>query len=423
MKSKNIVILLIVLVVALAGLAAVVYQALEGLIVTNMRNPFSWGLYIVMWAFFVGTAAGGLVVTSATYLFKIESLKPFSRIAALTAFMFTIAAMVMLLPDLGRPDRLLNLFIYPQFGSVLIWDLIVLSAYAVFSAVYTYLLLRPALARKGIRLPVVGQVGKKNVGEAEVETIEKTSEMWARYIAPAGLVIAISIHTVTAWVLATQLARSWWFGGALAPTFIASAVASGPSVVILAALYVLGHKQELASAYATLGKISAFGAVILLFIYYNDFVVKAWWGQGTDFETLAVLLGNYLPLHLAEAILIITATVVLVKLARRLKWLVAGSLSMIAGVLVHRFVLLPSAFNVIPFRVPSADTGGMTEWPYPIAVGEIRATLDAPQSLFVSWWNYVPSPIELVVCAGLICALIVVFVILTWILPLAKTRE
>ena len=43
---------------ALAGLGVIVwiYQVRTGLIATDMRNGFSWGLYIATWAFFVGTA-------------------------------------------------------------------------------------------------------------------------------------------------------------------------------------------------------------------------------------------------------------------------------------------------------------------------------------------------------------------------------
>lgn len=47
------------------------YQLKAGLIVTHMRNPFSWGLYIATFAFFVGIAAGGLIVSSSVYLFNL----------------------------------------------------------------------------------------------------------------------------------------------------------------------------------------------------------------------------------------------------------------------------------------------------------------------------------------------------------------
>ena len=48
----------------LLGILAWGYQVKEGLVVTNMRNSYSWGLYVSGLAFFVGNAAGGLVLSS-----------------------------------------------------------------------------------------------------------------------------------------------------------------------------------------------------------------------------------------------------------------------------------------------------------------------------------------------------------------------
>jgi molybdopterin-containing oxidoreductase family membrane subunit len=417
LRSKIVLPLLVVL--ALAGLGLWVYQIQQGLIVTNMRNSFLWGLYIAMWAFFVGTAAGGLVVTSSVYLFKIEGLKPISRIASVTAFICTVAAMGMLLPDLGRIERVFNLVLHPNFTSVLPWDFIVLSGYAILAAIYTYILMRPDIVRRGIHLPLLGRVGKKNIGETELEQMNKKSERLARYIAPLALVLAILIHTVTAWVLATQLARPWWFGGALAPMFVATAVATGPVVVILAALYTLRHKKSLMSAYGILAKIAVFGAVVLLFIYYGDFVVRYWWGAGAEFETLRVLFSAFWPLYLLEALFIIAAIIIFLKRAKQVFGLIAGSLCMVFGVLAHRFVLFAPAFNVIPFKVTSPSEEGLVDWVYPIASGEIQGTLDNPEPLFVSWWNYVPSPVEFTVVIGVVAAVILIYVGLSKILPLS----
>ena len=47
----------------IAGFLAWIYQYKEGLVVTNMQNSYSWGLYVSGLAFFVGNAAGGLVLS------------------------------------------------------------------------------------------------------------------------------------------------------------------------------------------------------------------------------------------------------------------------------------------------------------------------------------------------------------------------
>ena len=114
----------------LAGFLSWTYQYKEGLVVTDMGNSYSWGLYVSGLAFFVGNAAGGLVLSSLIYLFGVKSLKPFAKIGALTAFANVTAAMFSILPDIGQPIRLYNMFLHPNFVSPLVWDVIVLNLYA-----------------------------------------------------------------------------------------------------------------------------------------------------------------------------------------------------------------------------------------------------------------------------------------------------
>ncbi len=400
--------LAILIVVAAAGVAAWLYQLQKGLIVTNMRNPFTWGLYIATWAFYVGTAAGGLVVSSAIYLFRVEKLKPIAPVASTTAFVFVIAAMLMILPDLGRPDRILNIILHPQFKSMLVWDFIVLSTYAVLSAAYTIILVRPNWAKR------------KGLPEDKVEEIKRNSERWARILAPISLPFAILIHTVTAWVLATQLSRPWWYGGLLAPMFIAAALTTGPTVVILASLIVHGFKDELRETYRFLAKISAASAAVMLFLYYNDFVVRAWWSKGEEYEALRMVLTDYISIHLGEVLLVLAGLVVLAKYYNSLSGLVTGSLLVNIGVFLHRYLLIPPAYNLIPFRLTVVSGAESYEWVYPIALGEIRGTLTDPGPVFVSYWPYVPSPVEITITIGAFALISAILLILLKILPLKK---
>ncbi len=402
------------------GLIAWFYQLYRGLIVTDMRNPFSWGLYIATWAFFVGTAAGGLVVSSAIYLFGAKQLKPIAKVASLTAFLFAVGAMMILLPDIGRPDRLYNFLIHPNFKSMLPWDVIVLSSYAMVSALYTYTLLYPDIAERGVKLPYYGIVGKRDVSDAEMVEIREASERRARRLAPIALPLAILIHTVTAWVLATQMARPWWYGGVLAPTFIAAALATGPAIVILASLAVFGHKEKLEATYKLLAKVSAVSSIILLFIYYNDFMVRFWWNAGKEFEALKMVFTRYPLLHAVEVVFILLAAIIFIKYPTNPRRLVQGSISVIVGVFAHRFLLLPPAYNIIPLRLPVVLHSETLDWSYPIAVGQVRGSLLHPEKIFMSFWGYFPSMVEILITAGVMAFLVLSFLSLTRILPITE---
>ncbi len=404
----------------LLGIAAFIYQLQKGLIVTNMRNPFSWGLYISMWAFYVGTAAGGLVVSSAINIFGVKQLKPIAPVASLSAFIFAISAMLMALPDIGRPDRLLNLFQYPNPSSLILWDFVVLSVYAILSAVYTYVQLQPRIAERGISIPLIGTVMKKEVTAAQLEELRRVSERRAKLLAPVALPFAILIHTVTAWVLATQFSRPWWYGGLLAPTFIAAALTAGPAVVILASLAIYGFKEDLKPTYRLLAKVSAFSAAVLLFMYYNDFLVRQWWGNGREYDALMLVLKDNLHIHAIEVSFLLAGIIVLAKKYDTFSGLVTGSLLLNIGILAHRYILFPPAYNLIPFRVPVVMAGESFEWEYPIALGEVRGTLLDPQPIFVSYWNYVPSAVEVAITVGFFGLIAFAFLALMKALPVRE---
>ena len=137
-----------------AGFAAWGYQLKEGLVLTHMRNSYSWGLYVSTLAFFVGNAAGGLVLSSLIYLFGVKKLKPFAKIGALCAFANVTAAMFAILPDIGKPFRIHNMILHPQLLSPLVWDVAVLNLYALISLVYLYLLMLPELTGPFARIAI-----------------------------------------------------------------------------------------------------------------------------------------------------------------------------------------------------------------------------------------------------------------------------
>jgi molybdopterin-containing oxidoreductase family membrane subunit len=402
--------MLALLIVASGGLAAWVFQVRQGLVVTDMRNSFSWGLYVTIWAFFVGTAAFGLAAASAIDMFRLERLRPIGKIASLTAFIFGLAGIGMVLLDLGRLDRFYNLILHPRLGSPMIWDALILVIFVVAAAGYAYVQMRPDIVNGGVWLPFLGTVGSRDVSAEELRRMRETSERQARTVAPVALGLAILVDTVAAWVLATQLSRSWWSGGTLTLTFIGAAMASGAAVLILGSLFVLGRTDGAREARALLAKIAAVGAVVLLFSSYNDIVVNAWWGRGAEHDASSMVFAKYLPLHLAEISLIVFAILLFVRYAGSSLGLVLGSLSVAAGVLLHRFLLLPSAYNLIPFRLPVAGGDGYSEWAYPIASGELGGIVDSPASVFVSSWGYIPSPVEFAVVAGAFSLVAIVFV-------------
>jgi molybdopterin-containing oxidoreductase family membrane subunit len=91
------------------------------------------------------------------------------------------------------------------------WDLIALSGYLVLNVLISRITLDAE--RKGIAPPG-----------------------WIRPVIILSIPWAISIHTVTAFLYSGLAARPFWMTAILAPRFLASAFASGPSLLILMCL-------------------------------------------------------------------------------------------------------------------------------------------------------------------------------------------
>ncbi len=199
------------LVLMAAGLAAYLEQWNIGLAVTGLSRDVSWGLYLANFTFFVGIAASAVMIVIPYYL---HNTREFRRILILGEFMAVAACLVaitFILVDLGQPARVLNIILYPSPGSIIFWDVVVLSVYLLLNIILGWVAL-------------------------DAEYKEVAPPAWLKPVAIISVVWAISIHTVTAFIYAGLAARAFWLTALLAPRFLASAFASGPALLILLAL-------------------------------------------------------------------------------------------------------------------------------------------------------------------------------------------
>lgn len=376
-------------IVMLAAAGAYAIQYRDGLVRTHLANGHTWGLYVSGLAFFVGNAAGGLVLSASIYMFGLKSLKPFAKLGALTAFVNVVAAMLSILPDIGQPLRLWHLVAHPQFMSPLIWDIIVLNVYAILSLGYLSILILPGLSGKW-RQKFTTALGNP----------EEFSEKWAKRLAPAALLFAASIHIVTAWIFSTQGSREWWHTAALAPDFLSVAVMAGTTVVLLASALIFGVSDRHQDAYRTMTRIIVSAFIVHLFLMYNDMFIKYWYHAEGSMHAINYLFTRHLSAHAFEVLAPLAAVLLLVG---KSVWVSRSRLSLtcallLSGVLVHRYLIMPPAFNVQPLTF--TPIGAMNEaWSYPVASGRWADGINT----FSTTWNYVPSSIEWVIFAG-VCA-------------------
>ncbi len=145
-KRTGVIWTVILVVVVVIGLAAYIDQIIKGQEVTNMRDYVLWGVYISNFVFFVAISFVGSLTAAVLRLTKKAWRTPLVRIAEIIAFAAILMAGVTIILDMGRPDRLLNLFIHGRLQSPITWDVIIITIYIAISVLILYIPLLPDLA-------------------------------------------------------------------------------------------------------------------------------------------------------------------------------------------------------------------------------------------------------------------------------------
>ncbi|HKI97103.1 MAG TPA: NrfD/PsrC family molybdoenzyme membrane anchor subunit [bacterium] len=202
--------------VALTVVGVLLYsqQLQHGMVVTGMSDQVSWGAYIANFTYMVGVAAAAVMLVIPAYIFDRKDIKHVVLIGEGIAVAAVVMCILFVTVDLGRPDRiwhllpLLGRFHFPE--SMLAWDVLVLSGYLFLNlSIPFYVLFSRYQGREpNLKVYFPGVV---------------IAILWA-----------ISIHTVTAFLFSSNVARPFWHTALLGPRFLASAFTAGPALIILA---------------------------------------------------------------------------------------------------------------------------------------------------------------------------------------------
>ncbi len=133
-------------IIFLIGCFAYYIQLKNGLKVTAMRDYASWGLYISNFVFFVAISLVGALISSVLRLTNFNWYRPITRIAEIIAVSAIIFAGLIIIVDMGRPDRILNIITHGRIQSPIVRDVIVVSTYLVTSVLFLYMPLLPGIA-------------------------------------------------------------------------------------------------------------------------------------------------------------------------------------------------------------------------------------------------------------------------------------
>ena len=323
--------------IMLVGAYSYSLQLRYGLAVTGMNDHVSWGLYISNFTFLVGLAAAAMMLVLPAYILKDVD---FAR-AVLMAEAVAVAALVMCLSfvvvDIGNP--LGGWHLIPGIGflnwprSLLAWDVLVLNGYLALNLAIPFYIL---YSRYTGRQP------------------DKRKYIPWMYIA---VMWAVSIHLVTAFLLAGLPARPFWNTALLGPRFLASAFTAGPAfVILLLSLIKRETSYEISDgAFAKLALITTAAAQVNLVMLGSELFYKFYspTHHGINARYLFIGIDGHRALvpwiWTAIAInAIATIALMIHPIRRNPRWLMIASGALFIGIWVEKGIGL-----VIPGFIPS----------------------------------------------------------------------
>lgn len=356
--------------VMVVGVAAAVQVFVYGLAVTNLTDLVPWGLWITVDLSAIALSAGAFMFSAIVYLFKLKQFQPVARTAVFVGLIGYSMALMMLLLDIGRPDRFWHGLVFWNVHSPL-WEVTMCVA-----LYFSVLLLEV--------LPLFGRIRWLQTRQPRlIAWLEKVHHL-APYLAIVGLALSCLHQSSLGATYGILAARPYWFQPGLAVLFMASAMAGGPAMTLLASSLAAQLTPRATLDQSLMDKLGKMLGYILLGYLYMRF-----WD---------VLASNYT--HTpgrSEALALLTSGPLLVNF-----WVGEILLGILAPLLI---LLIPRLRRDIGLRTLAflLIVGGVIayRWDTNLA-GQLVVMSRHPQVFTPLYTTYTPSPIEIMTALGVV---------------------
>lgn len=358
------------LIIMVAGAVAAANVFIRGLVVTNLSDLVPWGLWIAIDLSSIALGAGAFTLSAAVYLLKLKQFQPVARTAVYIGLIGYSMAMMMLLLDIGRPDRFWHGFVFWNPHSPL-WEVTMCVG-----LYFTVLIMET--------LPIfAGSTMVKSRWPELAGRVERLHHI-APILAVAGLGLSMLHQSSLGAVYGVLVARPIWYRPGLAVLFIVSAIAAGPALTVLASMVASRMSPRANVNEGLLHPVSKFiGWVLVAYLYLRfwdafsmTYTYEPGRTEGLNLLTEGMFSFNF---WIGEILLGIIVPMIIL-LNNRLR----------SNQLVHMAALLMVVGGLVAYRW---DTN---------LVGQIVLFNYVPQELIPRYTDYFPSLIEFLAGAGAI---------------------
>ncbi len=388
----------LLILVILGGWVIFGRQLLYGLGVTGLNQPVAWGFYIVNFVFFIGISHAGTLISAILRLSNAEWRRPITRMAeVITVVVLAIGGFHPVL-DLGRPDRMLNIFSAGRLQSPLLWDVSSITAYFMASTVYLYIPLIPDIALLRDRGAKPQWLYKFMAwGWQDTPRQRHVLERAVSILMVLVIPIAVSVHTVISYIFAMTL-QPGWHSTIFGPYFVVGAIFSGIAallVVMIVLRKIFRLERYLKEIHFDhLSKLLLIMALLWFYFTFSEYLTAFFGNEPSEMGVFYYkLTGPYWPWFwgMVACNFLIPVAILSFKRTRRVPGILIASIAVVIGMWLERLnIVVPSLAN--------------PRLPYPAGF-------------------YVPSLVEWAMFAGGIATFILGFVLFARFFPLISIWE
>lgn len=358
------------------------FQLRFGLGVTGLNRPVYWGFYIIDFVFFIGISHAGTLISAILRLSDAEWRRPITRIAeVITVIVLCIGGLHPIL-DLGRPDRMLNLFQFGRLQSPLLWDVLSVTAYFTGSTIYLFLPLIPDIA-------ILRDRGTKPKwlyeflawGWEGTEHQHKVLNRAINILMVMVIPIAVSVHTIISYIFAMTF-RPGWHSTIFGPYFVVGAIFSGIAAIFILMIgfrKVFHFERYLKEVhFQSLSKLLLLVSIIWFYFTFCE-VLTEFYGGGPYEKTLLLskFTGDYAPWFWTMLLcnFFLPVTVLSFPRFRTIKGIFIVSCAIIFGMWIERYLIV----------VASQSESIFTQGTYRPSLVEIMVLVGAGAAFFLGY--------------------------------------
>ena len=221
-STTGIVILVILALLALLGIGTGIWRLTVGLgASTDLDDAFPWGLWIGFDFSLIAFAGVGFTMAAVVYILNLEKFKPMARAAVLTGFLGYVSVLIILLIDLGRPDRFWGFIVFWNYHSPLFeisWCVLLYTTVLAleFLPILFERLNRPGIVKAihAITIPLViagvtlSTLHQSTLGTLYLALPHKTDVLWWTWLLPllffiSSIAMGLSVM-ILVWIVASK---------------------------------------------------------------------------------------------------------------------------------------------------------------------------------------------------------------------------